>query len=256
MTIAEKREAMGLSQKQLAAEFQVCPTAWSRYERGARRWPAALLPKVLERLKMAPEVSRAGAWTWARHRQFAQIDQWSVEVDPGPTWDKLSPGYYQFYRRLKAKRPVPVDFKRLVRIDSRLEGCVYCWLSEAGAEFVLVSLVALGFPHHPLVDAHGKPMSMARRAAFFYQGWLIFPQVHLLVNGQIIRVDALAFNGGCWKVLEFDGPAHKGRKWDETRDSWLIPQTIRFTDEEILHQDFPALLRQRLTPSANATVAS
>ncbi|MBX3166983.1 MAG: hypothetical protein KF760_06215 [Candidatus Eremiobacteraeota bacterium] len=255
MTIPEKRQAMGLTQKQLAEEFQVCPTAWSRYENGSRKWPVALLPKVLERLKMAPEVSRAGAWTWARHRQFARMDQWAVEVEAGPTWDKYSPGYYQFYRRLKPKRPIPLDFKRLVRMDSRLEGCVYCWLSESGAEFVLVSLAALGFPHHPLVDAQGKPMSMARRAAFFFEGWLIFPQVHMLVNGQIIRVDALAFNGLYWKVLEFDGGAHKDRTWDQTRDSWLIPETIRFTDHEILQQDFPELLRQRLKP-AQASVAS
>lgn len=256
MTIAEKREAMGLSQKELASEFQVCPTAWSRYESGARKWPVDLLPRVRERLQMAPEVSRAGVWTWSRHRQFARMDQWAVTVDPGPTWDKLTPGYYHFYRKLKLKRVVPADFKRLVRIDSRLEGCVYCWLSEDGAEFVLVSLAALGFPHHPLVDAQGKPMSLARRAAFFYKGWLIVPQVHLLVNGQVIRVDALAFNGICWKVIEFDGPAHKGRKWDEVRDSWLIPQTIRFSAEEILQQDFPALLSQRLGSTATTTVAS
>jgi len=250
MTIAEKREAMGLTQKQLAEEFGVCPSAWSRYENGSRQWPAELRAKVLIRLKMAPPIAGVGAWTWAQHRQFARMDQWAVEVDPGATWADLTPGYFNFYRRLRPKRRVPEDFKRLVRADSRLEGCVYCWLSEAGAEFALISLVALGFPHHPLVDAQGKPMSMARRAAFFFEGWVIFPQVHLLVNGLVIRVDALAFNGICWKVLEFDGRAHQGRSWDEIRDSRLIPPTIRFTDQEILQGDFPVLLRQRLNGTA------
>lgn len=186
--LAQKREAMGLTQKQLAEEFQVCPSAWSRYEKGSRQWPAELRAKVLTRLKMAPAIVGVGAWSWARHRQFSRMD-------PGPTWADLAPGYFHFYRRLRPKRRVPDDFKRLVRADSKLEGCVYCWFSEAGAEFALISLVALGFPHHLLVDAQGKPMSLARRAAFVWEDWVIFPLVHLLVNGVVIRVDALAFNG-------------------------------------------------------------
>ena len=105
-----------------------------------------------------------------------------------------------------------------------------------------------------VADIPGKPMSLARRAAFVLDGWIFWPQVTMLVNGKKIRVDCLAFNGRRWVVLEFDGFLHgrnpEQKKWDEKRDLSLGIEVLRFTQAEILSGHIVDLIRQKLAIAA------
>ena len=110
-----------------------------------------------------------------------------------------------------------------MRADSSFECCAYAALCEAGAQPRLASPAALYFPHHPLLDGHRRCLGMARRAALLLpSGWLLWPQVHLLLRRTPIRVDLLAARpGGGWAAVEFDGPTHQNGSWDKKRDAQL-----------------------------------
>lgn len=245
---------MGLSLQRFALLLGVSLSALSRYERSERSWPPELLQRALEILGLPSGPSADWVWSWTRHRQFLGQSESGVQVDPGQTWADLPRGYSSFYRTVQPQRLPPLEFRRLVRADSSLEPCVYVHLCEDGAEWALISPEAMGFPYHSLVTEEGKPLGKTRRAAFVWEGWIIWPQINILVNRQKIRLDGLAFNGRLWRVLEFDSSLHARRtSWDQLRDSWLIPPTIRFTTEEILSMDFLRLLRERLaSPHSDA----
>lgn len=243
---------MGVSLQRMAFSLEVSVAALSRYERGERPWPPALLRRALEILSLPAGPDPAWVWSWSEHRRFLGHTHSGVTVDPGQTWADLPRAYSTFYQILQPRRTPPLEFRRLVRADSSLEPCVYTHLCEDGAEWALVSPEAMGFPYHSLVTEDGRPLGKTRRAAFVWEGWIIWPQVNILVNRQKIRVDALAFNGRLWRILEFDSGLHARRtRWDQLRDSWLIPPTIRFTSEEILSMDFLRLLRERLANPQN-----
>lgn len=245
--IREKRKAMGLSMQTLSSSLGISTSALSRYERLERPWPPELLQRVLTILGLPSGPSRDWLWSWSQHRRFVGHTDCATTVDPGQTWADLPRAYAHFYQALQPDRVPPLEFRRLVRADSSLEPCFYTHLCENGAEWALISPEAMGFPYHPLVTEDEKPLGRTRRAAFVWEGWIFWPQVNILINRQKIRVDALAFNGRQWRILEFDSALHTSRtRWDQLRDSWLIPPTIRFTAEELLSVDFIRLLRERL----------
>lgn len=231
----------------MAAALGTSAASLSRYERGSRPWPPGLYSRALAYLGLEADQPQA-YWTWAEHRKY--WDSYHVETDPGTTWADLPEGYVEFYRMVRPGKTPPLDFRRRVRVDSQLEVCVYVCLCEAGAQCAYVSLLAMNFPFHPLIDENCKPMSLARRAAFVWEGWIVWPQVNLLVNGKKIRLDCLAFNGTRWVGFEWNGPLHgqnpEQKKWDEKRDLSLGFEVLRFQQAEILSGHLVSLIRQKL----------
>ena len=173
-----------------------------------------------------------------------------METDPGATWADYQDGYPDFYRTVDTSRRPSLSFRKRVRSDSMLENCLNISFCAAGARCAYVSLVAMNFPHHPLVDGAGKPMSMARRAAFVLDGHIWWAQVTLLVNTFRVRLDYLGFNGTRWVGMEADGNWHPGnskqKEWDEKRDRSLGFEVLRFSQAEILSGHIIDLIRQRL----------
>lgn len=245
MMIRERRKQLGITLTVMAKELGVSISGLSRYETGSRRWPGDLYARALAWLRLPPQPPPRETWSRARQLKFAGINPWAVETDPGQTWANLTPGYPESYRKLNPKRSAPLEKRSSVRADSRLEGYVFCELLEAGAEMAPANPVVMNFPHHPLVDEHGRPMSSIPRMAFHLDDWILWPQINILTKSKI-RVDALAFNGRRWVILEWDGGGHKNSEWDKLRDSWLTPPVLRFTDEEILGGNFIPLLREGL----------
>lgn len=245
MTIRERRKELGITLTDMAKHFGVSISGLSRYETGSRRWPCDLYAQALAWLRLPPQPAPRESWSRARQLEFARIPPWAVETDPGQTWADLPRGYPEFYQRLNPKRSAPLEKRRCVRADSRLEGCVFCELLEAGAEMVPASPVAMNFPHHPLLDERGGPMPATPRMAFHLDDWLLWPQVNILTKVKV-RVDMLAFNRKRWLILEWDGGGHKNSEWDKLRDSWLTPPVLRFTEDEILGGKFIPLLREAL----------
>lgn len=226
----------------------VSKSAYNRYENGQREWPAELYARALTYLKLEGDRPQE-FWSWKKHRRY--WDSYDVECDPGPCWAEQSDaGYPDFYRDFNIEVWPPLDFRRRVRTDSLLEPCVYVSWCAAGAECAYISLQAMSFPFHPLVTESGRPLSMARRAAFVIDGWIFWPQVTLLVKGKKVRVDCLGFNGKRWVVLEFDGFLHarnpEQKQWDEKRDLSLGFEVLRFTQAEILSGHIVDLIRQKL----------
>lgn len=230
-----------MTQVALAAQLNIKPQALCSYELGKRRWPPDLLARVHTILETGQSTPyKEWFLSWHEHLMRSGWYQWQVEVDPGPNWASLPPGYDEFYRQLRPTRTPPDLFRQLVRIDSGLEGCVYSLLCEAGAKPVLASPVALHFPHHPLLDGQSKCLGLARRAAFLLDnGWLLWPQVPIQLPKHVVRPDCLAAGpDGCWAALEFDGPHHKLSEWDKQRDAKLKIEVLRFTQAEIFGPNF------------------
>jgi transcriptional regulator with XRE-family HTH domain len=240
----QRRLDLGLRLKDLAQQLQTTPQCLSRYESGKRRWPPQLLQRLQAVLGLGEGLCTDWFLSWEQHLDRAGWNRWQVGVDPGPTWANTEPGYDDFYRQLQPRRSPPLAFRGLVRADSALEICVYVLLCEAGARPVLASPVALHFPHHPLLNGHGRVLGMERRAAFLLPGgWLLWPQVTLQLARRRARVDCLAARpGGGWAALEFDGPSHGEKKWDAKRDAQLEIKVLRFTQGQILGPHFAEFL--------------
>lgn len=246
--IKQARLDQQISGNRLARVLGVSKSAYNRYETGQREWPAELYARALIYLKLEGDRPQE-FWSWKKHRSY--WDSYEVECDPGPCWaDQSGDGYADFYRDFNMDVLPSLDFRRRVRTDSLLEPCVYSSWCAAGAECAYISLLAMSFPFHPLVTENGKPLSMARRAAFVIDGWIFWPQVTILVKGKKVRVDCLGFNGRRWVVLEFDGFLHgrnaEQKQWDEKRDLSLGFEVLRFTQAEILSGHIVDLIRQRL----------
>ena len=251
--IRETRNNRSIRIERMAEALRTSAASLSRYERGRRPWPPELYSRALAYLGLEADQPQA-YWSWAQHRKY--WDSYHVETDPGTTWADQPEGYPEFYRVLNPTRTPPLDFRRRVRTDSLLEPCIYISWCEAGADCVYVSLAAMSFPYHPLVDENCKPMSMARRAAFVIDGWIIWPQVNVLVKGKKIRLDCLGYNGTRWAGFEWNGPLHgqnpEQKKWDEKRDLSLGFEIFRFSQAEILSGHIVDLIRQKLKgPSAD-----
>jgi len=250
--IRQNRIDQKISGVRMARHLGVSKSAYNRYETGEREWPPELYARALTYLKLEGDLPQE-FWSWKKHRSY--WDSYAVECDPGSTWaDQCNDGYPDFFREFDPRVWPSMDFRRRVRTDSLLECCIYVSWCAAGAECAYISLIAMNFPFHPLVTETGKPMSLARRAAFVLDGWIFWPQVTLLVNGKKIRVDCLAFNGKRWIVLEFDGFLHgrnpDQKKWDEKRDLSLGIEVLRFTQAEILSGHIVDLIRQKLAVAA------
>ena len=242
--IKKTREERKITLKTMADALGISPASLSRYERGEPPWPSGLYAKALEYLGLGPDVDQ---WPWSEHRKH--WDSYLVERDPGTTWADLKDGYADFFRKLRPRKTPPSMFRRQVRADSMLEGCLCHCFCEAGAVCAYISLLAMSFPYHPIVNENFKPISMARRAAFVLDGWIFWPQVNLLINGVKVRLDLLGFNGKRWAAVEGDGEHHdnpRQREWDAKRDRSLGFPVLRFTKDEILGGNFIPLLRGRL----------
>ena len=243
--VRQRRLSLGIRLKPLAAQLEISPAALSRYERGERLWPPELYDKAARALGLKSLQQPEQYWTWKQHRRL--WDSWEVETDPGQTWANMDEETIELCQGEQLKNQPPEDFKRRTRADSRLEVSVYTKLCHAGACHAYISLVAMSFPHHPLISEKRKPMSMARRAAFILDDWVLWPQVNLLVNGRKRRIDLLAYNGQRWVALESDGGLHELQKaYDLKRDQELGFPVIRFTQAEIMSGNFANLLRARL----------
>lgn len=247
--IRQRRIQLGMSQRTLAQKLNISPDRLSRYERGHRSWPSDLMPRLQEILGLKDLFRQDWFLSWRQHLAWSQWEPWRVDVDAGSTWADVQQGYFSFYRQLQPRCTPPLEFRRLIRMDTALEGCAYSALCEAGAEPILASPVALHFPHHPLLDASGQCLGVARRAALMLpSGWLLFPQITVLVAQVRIRLDCLAFNTRAkrWVGIEFDGPSHTQSDWDARRDAQLSIPVVRFRSEEILGGQFPRIFEDRL----------
>lgn len=241
---------------QMARDLGVSPAAFSRYETGQREWPAELYARALAYLKLESEQPQE-YWDWKKHRAY--WDSFLVETDPGPTWAEAGEAYPEFYRGIDLACLPSMDFRRRVRTDSLLEPCVYVSWCAAGAECAYISLVAMSFPHHPLITENMRPMPMERRAAFCIDGWIFWIQVNLLVQGKKIRLDCLAYDGSRWAALEWQGPLHsrslEQQKWDRKREELLGMEVHNFTQAEILSGHIVDLIRKKLGPARGRKIA-
>ncbi|MFN8609613.1 MAG: helix-turn-helix domain-containing protein [Vulcanimicrobiota bacterium] len=243
--IKQRRISLGIRQKTLAAHLQISAAALSRYERGERLWPPDLYNKAVAALGFKSLSLSDCYWTWKQHRRW--WDSWEIETDPGQTWADLDKESQQLTRATILPNQPPLEFKRHMRADSRLEAGGYASLCAAGAAHAYISLVAMSFPHHPLITEKRSPMSMARRAALLLDDWILWPQINLLVHGRKVRVDLIAYNGRRWVAVELDGVLHQGQRLaDQKRDQALGFSVIRLTQEEVVSGDFVYLLRSRL----------
>ncbi|MBN9417315.1 MAG: helix-turn-helix domain-containing protein [Candidatus Eremiobacteraeota bacterium] len=245
--VKKTRTEKKISLSRMAKDLRSSKSALARYESGEREWPAELYRRVLVYLGLETEQPEEH-WSWKKHRAY--WDSYRVERDSGASWADYQDGYPDFYRNMDTSKRPSLSFRKQVRSDSMLENCLHMSFCAAGAECAYISLVALNFPYHPLVDEENRPMSMARRAAFVLDGWIWFPQVTLLVNGLRIRLDYLGCNGKDWAGIEADGNLHarnaKQKEWDEKRDRSLGFKILRFSQAEILSGHIINLIRQRL----------
>lgn len=247
--IRQRRIELGMSQRRLAQKLNIPASRLSRYESGSRSWPPELMPKLQEILGLCEPIPQDWFLSWKQQLAWSLWQPWQVEVDAGPTWADVQQGYASFYRQLQPRRTPPLEFRRHVRVDTGLEGCAYSALCEGGARPTLASPVILHFPHHPLLNGNGKCMGVARRAALLLSGgWLLFPQITVLVGQVRIRLDGLAFSTlqKRWVGVEFDGPAHQQSDWDARRDAQLDIPVARFRSEEILGGNFCKIFEDRL----------
>jgi transcriptional regulator with XRE-family HTH domain len=243
--VRQRRLNLGIRLKRLAAALEISPATLSRYERGERMWPPELYDKAAQALGLNSLLQAERYWTWKQHRRF--WDSWAVETDPGQSWLDVENSTVELVPGEQFSNQPPSDFKRQTRADSRLEATTYSSLCAAGASYGYISLVAMSFPHHPLIAENRRPMSMARRAALVLDDWILWPQVNLLVNGRKVRLDLLAYNGHYWVGIELDSKLHEAqRAYDLKRDQALGFPVCRFTQEEIFSRKFPALLLARL----------
>lgn len=243
--IRQRRISLGLGLQPLAAQLEISTAALSRYERGKRLWPPALYAKAQAALGLKSLARADLYWSWNQHREW--WDSWEVETDPGQTWADLDRETVELFRQVPLANQPPLEFRSNMRADSKLEAGGYGRLCAGGAVPAYVSLVAMNFPHHPLINDKRKPMSLARRAALILDNWIIWPQVNLLINGRKVRVDLLAYNGKRWIALELDGRLHETRTaLDLRRDEALGFPVIRFQQTEVLNANFAALVRARL----------
>lgn len=246
--IREKRLAQNIKLREMASALSIGRTTLSRYETGKREWPSKVLSAALQYLGAADVAADEPHWSWRRHRDW--WDSYEVACDSGQTWADFEPGYREFYRRLKPTRMPSLEFRRKVRMDSALEACAYVSLCEAGAECIYASLALMNFPFHHLTTETRAPLPINRRAALFWENWLLWPQVNLLVGSLKFRLDALAFNGHKWVAIEFDGPVHTATpdqaRWEAKREGSLAIPTVRFHQAEILSGHFAQIFLKRI----------
>ena len=242
-----RRDELNIPQQMLADHLRVSAASLSRYESGKRKWPPLLLKRACDFLGMSsPEFSEL-YWSWKRHRAEWNWPSYTVEVEPGSTWESLGNGYEDFYEIRRFTRQPPPEIKRLLRADSLLEVVPYAEFYHDGAETVFASIIALNPPPVFLIKESGVPLGLARRAAIRYKGWLHFPQITFLIGSRRIRVDVLAYRKGVWVVLEFDGGLHGQRtEYDMRRDAKLKLPVERFSEAEILSGRFTSIFAERM----------
>lgn len=243
----ELRAKRHLSQRDLAHHLGIAPGTLSRYESGQRRWPPDLYRRACKYLGLGNDQFSQYYWSWKRHRAEWNWRSNEVEVDPGQTWATLPEGYEWFYQERKFKNQPPEEIKRLLRSDSALEMIPYAELYHDGAGTVFASITALNPPPLFLMKESGAPLGLARRAAIHYDGWLLFPQVNVLLGNRRIRVDMLAFRKGVWVVIEFHGSIHlQLSEYDRRRHEKLKVPVEHFTEAEILSGHFTSIFRDRM----------
>ena len=246
MTKARRLER-NITQSELARYLGIAAGTLSRYESGKRRWPADLYRRACDYLGMVHDQFSKYYWSWKRHRAEWNWTSNVVEVDPGQTWATLPEGYEAFYEMRSFKNQPPDGIKRLLRGDSSLEVIPYAEFYHDGAETVFASITALNPPPLFLMKESGVPLGLARRAAIYHDGWLLFPQVNVLVGNRRIRIDLLAYRKGVWVAIEFCGPVHtKLSDYDRRRDEKLKIPVERFYEAEILSGKFIACFRERM----------
>ncbi|MBN9417212.1 MAG: helix-turn-helix transcriptional regulator [Candidatus Eremiobacteraeota bacterium] len=245
--IKERRTELDIPQQQLAEWLRIPPATLSRYESGQRKWPPQLYQRACELLSLSCTKFLEYYWDWEKHRT-----QWNwasnvVEVDAGQTWATLSGGYEWFYEQRRFKNQPPEEIQSLLRADTRLDLIPYAEFYNAGASTVFASITALNPPPHFLAKENGEPLGLARRAAIYFEGWLLFPQVNFLLGHRRIRVDLLAHQRGSWVANEMDGALHKQQtEYDRRRDGQLKIPVVRFSEEEILSGRFIEIFRERM----------
>ncbi len=245
--IKERRIELDISQQELAGWLEIPPATLSRYESGQRKWPAPLYEKACQILGLPCSKFLDCYWDWEKHRSQWNWPSNLVEVDPGQTWASLSGGYEWFYRKRDFDHQPPLEIKRLLRADTRLDVIPYAEFYHAGATTAFVSITALNPPAHFLSKENGEPLGLARRAAIHFEGWLLWPQVNFLLNHRRIRADLLAHKKGVWVAGEMDGPLHRQQsQYDKRRDEQLKIPVVRFSEEEILSGRFIEIFRERM----------
>ena len=243
-----RRHERNISQLELARHLGIPPGTLSRYESGRRKWPPDLYRRACQYLDLPADKFSRHYWSWRRHRAEWNWPSSQVEVDPGQTWATLPSGYEDFYELRKFKNQPADDIKRLLRGDSSLELIPYAEFHHDGAETVFASITALNPPPLFLMKESGAPLGLARRAAIHYDGWLLFPQVNILVGNRRVRVDLLAFRKGIWVAIEVHGPVHALRSdYDRRRDEKLKIPVERFSAAEILSGKFTDIFKERMS---------
>ncbi|MBX3169966.1 MAG: helix-turn-helix transcriptional regulator [Candidatus Eremiobacteraeota bacterium] len=238
---------LNISQQELAGWLEIPPATLSRYESGQRRWPPHLYQRACQLLGLPCSKFLDCYWDWEKHRAHWNWPSHLVEVDPGQTWASLSGGYSWFYRKRNFENQPPLEIKRLLRADTRLDVIPYAEFYNAGASTAFASITALNPPAHFLAKENGEPLGLARRAAIYFEDWLLWPQINFLLSHRRIRVDLLAHQKGVWVANEMDGPLHNQQfDYDRRRDEQLKIPVVRFCEAEILSGQFIDIFRERM----------
>lgn len=245
--IRARRIELDIPQQELAAWLEIPPATLSRYESGQRKWPPELYHKACQLLGLPNSKFLDCYWDWEKHRALWNWPSNTVEVDPGPTWATLSGGYGWFYKKREFENQPPLEIKRLLRADTRLDVVSYAELYHAGATTVFASITALNPPAHFLSKENGEPLGLARRAAIYFENWLLWPQINIVLPYRRIRLDLLAHQKGVWVGNEIDGPLHPQQvEYDRRREAELKIPVVRFTEAEVLSGRFIEVFRERM----------
>ena len=253
--IRELRELKGISLERMADHCGIDRRRLGNYELGRRRWPAEVWSKLLCTLGQPPAIPPDWCMSLAEHQAVGDWKRWQVDVDPGTTWATLSDGYQDLYRQLRPTQTPPLNYRELVRCDSRQESLAWTQLFEAGAQAMAASPVLLNFPRYPLIDHRGWPLNMSYRAVFVGRTdkfrWYLWPQLTLSLPDGPYRPDGLvlriASQHRLWAAVQLDGGAHRDAAWDAKQDAKVDIEVMRFPSRIVQGLTFAASFVEQLS---------
>lgn len=232
--IRHYRQALGLSQKQLARRLNMSRQAVSDWELG-KRFPDELSrARLREILPNAPDLmTRVDELPGRVYRRVARLDPWPRSPDHRKVWNR---GRFRYRETLKRLPPCPLPdlFEASTGCGSLEE--VLCWLTlvSLGAEPWFASPYRMGFCDHPILDSFNASAGARLMPCLHLQRegleLFLFPQVRLRPLDQIYVVDALVLvlrkNSRCWMALELDGKGHNPFR-DAQQQEEMKPPILR-----------------------------
>lgn len=240
MTLRQMREALNLSQQQMARRFGVSRQRWCDLEVGVRL-PSCELARQLEAaLPPEPCPCVGDTLTFAQQRQLVSPRRYEISPVNVEKWLKAKESWAYPISQLQLGPRMRQWMESTFHLDSSVEAYGWYQLATLKARPLLHNPHELGFRAHPIVDNLGRALGERRLPGLYGQHdglhFLVWPQVNLRPpNSPTLRPDGLVWlrkgRKCAWSILEFDGRGHNADN-DAYRDSVLRLPPIRFDEDQ------------------------